>query len=328
VLAGDDALAAQDLAVPYNGPTGQNEYAEVEYQYRDSYYVEDRLSAWHNRVFLAAGMRWYHSRNTSQDLTQAAGPVSETDFAPFEAENLGIVVKPVSWLSAYYSHVTTQIPLSGYGIGPTGPPFLLLPEDGKDNEVGVKLDYKYSRYLSVWGDWDHFYESLTNVRIPGLPGEVNDITGAPVVIQSAQNNSAGWELDLGARLSNDIVDTDLIVTAYRAFTSAAAQNFGQAYNAVGDTFSVLGKFTFKEGPKGLFLGASGNQVGKKFQGDYILETPNMYKAFAGYIINKNWTVQVNWDDVSNDRYPIYIDTVASVQVAPAGEISFVSKFRW
>ena len=71
VLAGDDALAAKDNAVPYNTFYDTNEFL-----YTFSYYAQERVSFWQDRIFLSGGYRWYHARATNADYI--AGTLSET----------------------------------------------------------------------------------------------------------------------------------------------------------------------------------------------------------------------------------------------------------
>jgi outer membrane receptor for monomeric catechols len=324
-IAGDDAAAARVNAQSYlTSPLSAQD--TLEYLYTLSYYVEERLSFWQDRIFVSGGYRWYHARATNQDFQ--AGSIAETDYAPFTAENLGIVLKPLPWLSVYYSHVTTTIPVAGYGVPLSGPNYPFQPSAGKDNEVGLKLDWRVNDRLSLHGSIDHFYEELTNVRTP-VPGEVNAQTGVPVILQSASNNSHGMEVYAGARLSLDWVDFDLIATTYRGLTTAAQAHGGWANNAVGNTFSLLGKFTITHGPmKGLYAGMGGYQTGVKYEQPFIISTPNLYNSFAGYDINKYWSVQVNWDNMTDKRYINETYGTYETLTALPGEISFSTRFHW
>ena len=299
--------------------------------YTFSYYVEERASFWQDRIFLSGGYRWYHARATNEDLLAPGDggvPLAETDYAPFTAENLGIVLKPLPWLSFYYSHVTTTIPVAGYGVPLSGPFFPFLPSVGKDNEVGGKIDYRLNEHISLHGTFDHFYEELTNVRTP-VPGEVNAQTGVPVILQSASNTSGGVELNTGARFSYDWGDVDLIMTAYKADTHSALEDGGWANNAVGETFSLFGKYTCKSGPlKGFYIGGGGYQTGRKYEQPYIIETPNLYNSFAGYPLIRNCSVQLNWDNMTNARYINETYGNYETETALPGEMSIEVRFHW
>jgi len=289
------------------------------------------MSFWKDRIFVSGGYRWYHARATNEDF-QAPGdggaPLAETDYAPFTAENLGIVLKPTPWFSFYYSHVTTTIPVAGYGVPLSGPFFPFQPSVGKDNEIGAKLNYRVTDHLSINAAWDHFYEELTNVRTP-VPGEVNAQTQVPVILQSASNNSHGMELNTGARLSYPAGDFDLIATAYRGLTTAALSGGGWATNAVGSTWSLLGKYKVKSGPiKGFYLGLGGYATGRKYEAPYIIGTPHLYNSFAGYEINRYWNVQLNWDNMTNAAYINETYSTEETERALPGEMSVETRFHW
>jgi len=93
---------------------------------------------------------------------------------------------------------------------------------------------------------------------------------------------------------------------------------------------MLGKVTFKQGVlRNAFIGLGGYETGRKYDGNYIVLTPNIYKMFAGYSINKWWSLQFNWDNMTNDRTISEIYSGGSmVEVGPAGEMSLSTRFHW
>ena len=91
----------------------------------------------------------------------------------------------------------------------------------------------------------------------------------------------------------------------------------------------MGKFTFHyRFLRGAYIGGGVSQAGPKWEQPYMLETPNLYKSFAGYSITKWWSLQFNWDNMTNRRYVQTVGSTASVLVALPGEISVETRFHW
>jgi len=124
------------------------------------------------------------------------------------------------------------------------------------------------------------------------------------------------ESEFGGRLTVGGGHADLIVSYYNAVTNVANSILRRGRDALSASF--LGKYTVTEGPlNGLFFGGGVNGQGKRLELSYsYIETPTLVNVFAGYKINRNWSAQVNVDNLGDKRYIVAAAASGLVNTAP------------
>ena len=66
----------------------------------------------------------------------------------------------------------------------------------------------------------------------------------------------------------------------------------------------------------------------KRQGAWVLETPPLASAFFGYAVNKRWDVQLNLNNLTNERYVIQVATPGLVQGSDTFAAKLTVKYLW
>lgn len=257
-----------------------------------SYYFQENVSFWKDRVILVGGLRWFKPGGTNENVV--TNNVTNRPDAGFRTHKYGIVFKVLPTVSVYYTDAQNVFPAAA------GPTDLVIQSDqrgeafkaseGKLKEAGVKFDYKHSERLSFYGSAAAFKMEQTNIRTFGtLP------SGNQGLIQSAKDSAQAWETDLGAQLKSG-GRTDLILTYFDG-DSAIAADAGKAYvrqahHFVPQKFSIFGKYTATSGSlKGLRFGAGFEHEADKRNGATMIVRPPLADAFIGYTVNNRWDLQ-------------------------------------
>ena len=295
-----------------------------------SYYFQENLSFWKDRIILVGGLRWFRPSGPDENLVTKV--ITNRASKGFRVHKYGIVVKVTPALSVYYTDAQNVFPaaagftdkvIQGDGLGEGFKDSL-----GKLQEAGVKYDLKLGEKLAVFGSAAAFKMEQTNIRTFGtLP------SGSQGLVQSAKDSASGWEMDTGLRWKTSSGHADLILTYFHG-NSAVADDTGKAYvrqtNAfVPQKFSVFSKYTWNSGPlKNFRVGAGLEVEHDKRYGGFMLEHPLTADAFAGYTINKNWDVQLNLNNLTNERYIIQVAANGLVQTADTFRSKLTVQYHW
>lgn len=297
-----------------------------------SYYFQENLSLLKDRVILVGGLRWFSSNSVSENRKTNVTTRSTQD--PFRVYKYGVVVKIIPQLSLYYTDAENIFLQSGLtdrfspGDGLGAP---LDNQRGKLSEYGAKYDIKLHDKVTVYGSIAYFDMALTNVRTFGVLPE--SPTGATGIIQSEQDSAEGWEADFGARLTHSSGHADLILTYFNA-DSAIASDAGlpyvrQANFFVPQKYSALVKYTWTSGPlKNLMIGGGVATQSDFRSGSYLVSTPTVASLFGSYQFLRNWNVQVNLDNITNERYFIRVYQSGSAQTADMFEPRMTVGYNW
>jgi iron complex outermembrane recepter protein len=334
----DDAWFAQfpnDDAYFINRPpgvTGPAPTRSTTYATSLSYYFQENLTFWDDRIILVGGLRWFQPGGTTKNLV--TGIISDRPDAKFRVHKYGAVFKILPTLSVYYTDAQNVFPASpGRTDKFIQGDFLGEPYKdsvGKLKEGGVKFDHKFSPKVSVYGTLAVFQMEQTNIRTFGvLPDSGN--TG---LVQSAKDSAEGWETDIGLQLKTDHGRADILFTYFNG-DSAIADDEGKAYvrqaNAfVPKKFSFFGKFTWTDGPlKSLRIGGGIETEADKRYGGYLLNRPLLADAFVGYtLLNNKLDLQLNLSNITDERYILQTAAAGLVQGSDIFHAKLTATYKW
>jgi len=298
-----------------------------------SVYIQENVTLLKDKLILVAGIRKFMPGGTNDNLV--TNVITNRPTQSFNVNKYGFVYKVLPKLSVYATKA------QNYFVAPRGNIDKFIQADrlgapfedslGKLEEIGVKYEHDFSDTISFYGSAAAFKMEQTNVVTFGvLPDGVNGSVG---VIQSAKDSAEGWETDLGIQLKTSSGRADILLTYFYG-NSAIAADEGKAYvrqaqNFVPQKFSFLGKYSWSSGPlRGLRAGLGIILQDDKRQGGYVVETPPLASAFFGYTVNKRWDLQLNLDNLTNERYIVQVATPGLV----AGSNTFASKltikYQW
>lgn len=295
-----------------------------------SYYYQENLSLWKDRIILVGGQRWY--RPNQVDTNYVANTVTDANLNRFKVHKYGAIVKPFPNVSLYYTDAQNVFPpavgftdkfLQGDMLGERFKPSL-----GTLKEYGVKFQYSPWERLDLYGTFAHFEMAQTNIKTVGILE--NGLFGN---IQSAQDECKGIEVDLGARLKFATGRADLLVS-FSDGNSAIAADKGKAYVQQANGFaekkgSGLAKYTFTGGPlNGFMVGAGIEKESHRRNVTYSLYHPPIIDAFAGYTWGKHWNVQLNLANVTNKRYIVQVFNTALVQTSDSFRASLTTRYKF
>ena len=231
----------------------------------------------------------------------------------------------------YYTDSENAFPQVGFtdrfaGNDQLGAP--LSTQEGKMKEYGIKLDYKVSDKISAYGSYAHYDMSLTHVRTFGILPEGKP-AGSIGIVESAADLAQGWELEYGVRFGSDVGTLDLIGTYANGDSQTAADKTLKAADFVPTKSSLMARYGFTSGAlKGLSAGASYFDQSKKRNANFWIDFPATYNVFSRYVINKNWSAQVNLNNITNERYIVAIAGNGLVQTEAGFDGKFAVKYKW
>jgi iron complex outermembrane receptor protein len=286
-----------------------------------SYYVQNNVSFWDDRIAIVGGLRWIDSNSWGQNLV--SGARSETKNPRFRTHKYGILFKLLPSVTVYYTNAENVFLQSGFTNEEI--PQLRKNQDGILDEIGVKVNHSLSEKYRVFGAVTYFDMALTNVEV--ITGEFNS-RGELIKRQSAQNTSKGWEVDLGVAADVGGGRFDSKITYYNADTIDAATN-RPAQNAVGESYGLLAKYTWVRGSlEGLMLGGAMYDQDAKIWGSYLVDFPTTYNAFVAYKFNASWGIQLNVENVADKRYVNSLAANGLAYAADGRSIRLQAKYLW
>jgi outer membrane receptor protein involved in Fe transport len=290
-----------------------------------SYYFQENLTLLKERLILVGGLRWFSPGGTNTNFV--TNVTTNRPDKSFKTHKYGVVVKVLPNVSLYYTDAQNIFPQTGFtdrfaandGLGAP-----LSNQQGKLKEYGIKFSHTVSDDVSLYGSLVHFDMSLTNVRTFGDLG--NGVQG---IIQSAQDTGEGWEVDYGMRINMENGHADLIATYFDGDSGIAADPTVQAVDFVPRKTSLLAKYAWTKGTlDGFAIGGSiMDQTGKR-NGNYLIDFPRLVNVFGSYRWGKNWTFQLNLDNLTDERYVVAIAATGLIQTAEAFRARFSVNYVW
>jgi iron complex outermembrane recepter protein len=301
----DAAIFSDPTKLPGITGSGFNNSDSTQFPTFAGYFFQPQLNFWKDRIIFTYGKRWLHDTGTSRNNRTNIDSRRITRTVP--TEKYGALVRIFPWLSGYYTYAQNFLPRSGTLRTPylTDPGELLKDQSGELKEFGLKFDKKISGSLTAFGSLASFDQYLTNVitsAIDPVSGALLRGDGTGYKIQSEKDRAKGIETDLGLRLKSAGGYADVIATYYNADSKTA---LGTPVNGAPKiVFSLLGKYTWTAGPlDGFMIGIGGYEASRKpFAGSRYVDTPTTYNTFLAYTWRQHWSVQINLDNLTNERF--------------------------
>ena len=294
-----------------------------------SYYFQENLSFLQDKVILVGGYRWFLPGGTTRN--NLTGVVTDNPDKQFKTHKYGIVIRPIKSISAYWTDSSNAFPQIGFtdrfaGNDGLGTP--LSTQEGKMKEFGVKVDHNFENGLSVYGSYAHYDMSLTHVRTFGvLPEGIPP--GSVGVVESAADLAQGWELEYGMRYSASTGNFDLLGTYADGKSQTAADKTLMAADFVPKKTSLMAKYAWTSGPlEGFMVGATYFDQTKKRNANFWIDFPATYNVFTRYSWGKHWSVQLNLNNITDQRYIVAIAANGLVQTEPGFDGMLAVKYKW
>jgi len=294
-----------------------------------SYYFQENLSFLQDRLILVGGYRWFMPSGT--DKNNLTGVVTDRPDKTFKTHKYGVVVKPLPGLSVYWTDSQNIFPQTGrtdrfQGNDQLGAP--LSNQEGQMEEYGVKVDHKFTDQLSAYGSVAYYDMSLTHVRTFGVLPEGNP-PGSIGIVESAADMADGWEYEFGLRHATEAGELNLIATYADGNSSTAADPRLMAVDFVPKKESLMIRYGWKAGAlKGAAIGATYFDQSKKRNANYWIDFPATYNVFARYAWGKNWSAQINLNNITDERYIVAIAANGLVQTEPGFDAKLAVRYTW
>ncbi|HRE83631.1 MAG TPA: TonB-dependent receptor [Opitutaceae bacterium] len=263
-----------------------------------SYYFQESVKLWQERIMIGGGIRWFDTRSHGTNKITSVRTITRND--RFPTHKYGILFRPYPWISVYYTEAENLYPQSGFTNAE--PPVPRKDQEGALEEFGLKLNRRFSERFTLFGSAAVFKLMQTHVLTPN-PQNLTNSRGEIINVQSERDLSDGWEADLGARVDFAGSFADILVTYYKADTQRALDK-GAIAAAPNHVVSLLAKYTLTRGSlKGLMVGAGVFDRGQHWNGNaYTINPPPIISIFGRYTITPHWNVQVNVDNLTDETY--------------------------
>ncbi|MEO0400503.1 MAG: TonB-dependent receptor [Pseudomonadota bacterium] len=296
--------------VDLNDPsTWRAEFAYDDIDRSNFFLVRDELRSIYGEIYLRPtawmtipfGIRYDELDQTSRQLLDSGGGEGEANESDTTIRT-GVNVRVLDGLNVFYSYAESFAPQ--FGIGRDGP---LAPEKANNHEVGVKaslFDDRFSLNAAIFQTVRRNLEFPDPTRLPSEPF---------FALAEGEVESKGFE----------------VATTFRATpTLSVSANFGyveaEITEAIGGDLGRLqdvpnhnGAISVNWQPDGTLDGLRLGGV-YRFQGDlplynrpanaspsfivYEAEGYGVLDVYAGYAITENYDVQVNVQNVTDERY--------------------------
>jgi len=295
-----------------------------------SYYAQENLSVLKDRVILVGGLRWFEPGGTNENFL--TNTVTNRSSKSFRVHKYGVIVKPLSWLSLYWTDAQNIFTAAGgrtdkfVANDQLGEPF--KDQEGTLEEYGAKFSHDLGGTLTLYGTVAQFEMSQTNIRTFGPLGN-----GQVGIIQSEQDSAEGWELEIGAQWKTRDGRADLFVAWFDGDSEIAADKglayVRQAANFVPQKYSVMGRYNWTAGTlQGLMVGGGLMDQTAKRDGAHTVDFPLVANLFAGYRWGKHWDIQLNVDNITDERYVVNVYATGLVGVADPLRARVTLKYTW
>ncbi len=285
-----------------------------------SWWFQDNVTLLNDKLILVGGLRWSDSIVKTTNLRNQPNTLSVIDNPRVQTHRWGAVFKPFgNQLSLYFADAENITP--NLGTDSFGVPF--KDSAGTMKEYGLKFEKKLDR-VSVYGSLAFFDMALTNVRTSAL-----DPVFGIIIVQTKQDSAEGWEFETGGRLTTDSGHADVMLT-YSDLNSVRAADDGWNPEAPETTYSVFAKYSWTSSSlKGLTVGGGFYDQSKKRTGNtYYVDYPVTYSVLARYDVNPRWSLQLNGDNITDERYITTIATPGLVLTALGAQYKLTATLRW
>lgn len=332
-------VASQDIYAPTYGTVDEAVFTQgpksygVNQQTWYGLYFQDQIKLWDDQIHILGGGRydWTDSGTIFGTPTQAEAwsqlGQSEIHVEKF-SPRVGLVYKPLSWLSAYANYTEGLMANNGR----TADNLTLKPQQGYQYEGGFKGEWFDGRVISTLA----FYNVVKqNIAVPS-PDPVLALQGVMVPIGEAR--SRGIEFDVtGSITENWSVIANYAYTDARITHDTTGTEGNRLPLAPLNSASLWTKYAFIGGDlDGLSLATGVRVVGMRqgdVQNDFQLPgyaTWDMAAAYAVKLGDKKLTAQLNVNNILDKRYfsgSDLIDGVPRLNVMFGAPVNFMGSLR-
>jgi len=312
-------FSKDDVSIGQHGVTwisNRNTYVDT-----FSYYIHNNAKLLNDKLILVGGLRWISSdRDSHNVLNKTYTSVSNKTFP---AHKYGIVYLPNDSLSFYATEVATKfVTTRGSLNGGT-----IWEEAAKDSvgelkEVGVKFRFLNNAVYGTVSCYDMAKTAVLSDR-----NVIDPATNLTRRIEAySDDTSKGWDIDFGFRY--------VLQEEYRIDVVGNMSN-GEFLTAAGDptpntpkkSAGILAKLTLDGGPlKGLSFGAGVRHQGEKIYIGLKNQWPTTANLFASYAWSERFSLKLNVDNLTDERY--LITSVGVSQVSDPRRIRLQGKYSW
>lgn len=283
-----------------------------------NYGLQDNISLFKDRLILVGGFRSDSTENDNQNRLNNTATHTDGKDTSFK---YGVVGKPVRGVSLFYNYSETFIPK--YGTYNRYPDLAVLPlnnQHGVMDEFGVKLDLFDARLVAT-ASW--FDITLDNNTASGPT-----LNGVPTTIFLANQSITGWEADIAFQPTPAFT----ALVGLSDIESRASSGLWTTSVPQGFSYKGLAKYSFLSGPLDqLSFGASYEYANHR-AGDagntFILPSYGIWSVFASYRVGKNWSLQVNVDNVADKIYATSASNNTSVYVGDPRTMRFIVGYKF
>jgi len=294
-----------------------------------SYYFQENVSFLNDKVILVGGLRWFQTGGTGEN--PITNTVTKNKDERFRTHKYGIVLRPIPSISVYYTDAANTFPQGGKTDRFQANDQLgadLETRQGTLEEFGIKVDRDFTETVSGYGSLVFYDMSMTNVRTFGPLPEAT-IPGDQGIIQSPGDLADGWELEYGLRVNNDGGVFDLIGTFAQGNSETAGASNVSAQDFVPQKISLMGRYEWTSGPlKGFMIGGTYFDQDAKRNGIWTIDFPATYGAFTRYAWGKNWSIQLNLNNLTDERHIVAIAANGLIQTEPGFDGKLAVKYKW
>jgi iron complex outermembrane receptor protein len=324
-LAADDAY----FAVPTFGAGRPHTSQQITRPESLSYYFQENLGLLKDRLMLVGGLRWFYPAGSNKN--NITGVVTDRPSDSFKTHKYGVIVRPIPAISVYYTDSQNVFPQIGrtdrfQRDDQLGAP--LSAQEGKMKEYGIKFDHSFNDTLSAYGSVTYYDMSLTHVRTFGvLPEGIPP--GTVGIVESAADMSQGWEFEYGLRMVSSAGELNLIGTYADGESQTAADPKQMAVDFVPRKTSLMARYAWKSGPlSGFMVGATYFDQSQKRNASYWIDFPATYNLFSRYAWGRHWSVQLNLNNITDERYIVAIAGNGLVQTTSGFDTKLAVKYVW
>ncbi len=302
---------------------------------RATYYYQHQATVIPDRLILVAG--WSAASLQINDVPNilTRNTAGGTRIVQFD-ENLhryGVVFNPIKDVALYVLDSTTFAPQGNSNTRDVNG--ILLPAQvGKGQEFGLKTSLFGGRLSTTLS---YFDIELTNVAV--LQGGLSPITQQPFFAAAGVQYQKGWDGNISWA---PIPEWQIIATAYRG--TVEDQTGAKVNNTYDSLYSFFTRYEFNEGAlKGVSIGGGASKTGGNYfstQGasyiyptgvtpaPIVLESVWNMNMFVGYVVNKNWTVRVNIENVLDKAFAMGAQTPLFVDPSPPRTFTFAATYKF
>ena len=293
-----------DSGVPYLGYIRKNAGVTGTKTETTAVYLVDNIKL-NSQWLLDLGVRWdkFETELTTykSGTTPLAEPTSVESDSDYVTWNAGVTFKPTENGAIYASYATSATPV---GIDSSE------SSESAPSEAIKDLDPEEARTIEIGTKWDVFNDKLNVTAAIFRTEKTNTrvLVAQGLTMNAGESVVDGFELGLTGNITNKwgiaagytYLDSELTKAAYNAKANEGLPlpNVPKNSATLWTTYQVLPNFTLGGGATYMdkVFGAK-TSTSQKWVPDYV-----RYDAMARYNVNKNVDLQLNVNNLSDERY--------------------------